>query len=152
MIPLRKSGQQINGHENTELSLLDMPPCLQTFLSSISSVFFFWSPPRCVVSLRRVLEAALSAAALSSSSMDACWDFKITLKWSAAPPKNREWRNNFIFFSFPLPQRGSIQNRKSKRCLELVESNESEFGYELAVQKCSGQKWTITSVLPGGTL
>ncbi|KAG7327207.1 hypothetical protein KOW79_008813 [Hemibagrus wyckioides] len=49
-------------------------------------------------------------------------------------------------------QRGSIQNRKSKRCLELVESNESEFGYELAVQKCSGQKWTITSVLPGGTL
>ncbi|KAK2869563.1 hypothetical protein Q7C36_001434 [Tachysurus vachellii] len=49
-------------------------------------------------------------------------------------------------------QRGSIQNRKSKRCLELVENNESEFGYELAVQKCSGQKWTITSVLPGSTL
>ncbi|GAA6090417.1 polypeptide N-acetylgalactosaminyltransferase 18, partial [Tachysurus ichikawai] len=48
--------------------------------------------------------------------------------------------------------RGSIQNRKSKRCLELVENNESEFGYELAVQKCSGQKWTITSVLPGSTL
>ncbi|XP_047666340.1 polypeptide N-acetylgalactosaminyltransferase 18 [Tachysurus fulvidraco] len=49
-------------------------------------------------------------------------------------------------------QRGSIQNRKSKRCLELVENNESEFGYELAVQKCSGQKWTITSVLHGSTL
>ncbi|TTD32924.1 Polypeptide N-acetylgalactosaminyltransferase 18 [Bagarius yarrelli] len=49
-------------------------------------------------------------------------------------------------------QRGAIQNRKSKRCLELVESNESEFGFELAVQKCSGQKWTISSVLPGSTL
>ncbi|MCI4383232.1 hypothetical protein PGIGA_G00023910 [Pangasianodon gigas] len=49
-------------------------------------------------------------------------------------------------------QRGSIQNRKSKRCLELVESNESEFGFELTVQKCTGQKWTITSVLPGSTL
>ncbi|KAF7703371.1 polypeptide N-acetylgalactosaminyltransferase 18 [Silurus meridionalis] len=49
-------------------------------------------------------------------------------------------------------QRGSIQNRKSKRCLELVESNESEFGFELIVQKCSGQKWTITSILPGSTM
>ncbi|XP_028812363.1 polypeptide N-acetylgalactosaminyltransferase 18-like [Denticeps clupeoides] len=47
-------------------------------------------------------------------------------------------------------QGGSIQNRKSKRCLELVESNGSEYGYQLALQKCSDQKWTITNILPGG--
>uniref|UniRef100_A0A8B9JSI1 Polypeptide N-acetylgalactosaminyltransferase n=1 Tax=Astyanax mexicanus TaxID=7994 RepID=A0A8B9JSI1_ASTMX len=49
-------------------------------------------------------------------------------------------------------QGGSIQNRKSKRCLELVESNDNEFGYQLALQKCTGQKWTITNILPGSTL
>ncbi|XP_062868495.1 polypeptide N-acetylgalactosaminyltransferase 18 [Trichomycterus rosablanca] len=51
-----------------------------------------------------------------------------------------------------LSQNGSIQNRKSKRCLELVESTESEFGYDLTLQKCTGQKWTITNTLPGSTL
>ncbi|XP_029614875.1 polypeptide N-acetylgalactosaminyltransferase 18 isoform X2 [Salmo trutta] len=45
------------------------------------------------------------------------------------------------------PQGGSIENRKSKHCLELVESSETEFGYQLAIQKCSGQKWTITNLL-----
>ncbi|XP_076879749.1 polypeptide N-acetylgalactosaminyltransferase 18 isoform X2 [Brachyhypopomus gauderio] len=48
-------------------------------------------------------------------------------------------------------QGGSIQNRKSKRCLELVESNDNEFGYQLILQKCTGQKWTITNILPGST-
>uniref|UniRef100_A0A8C7J4X8 Polypeptide N-acetylgalactosaminyltransferase n=1 Tax=Oncorhynchus kisutch TaxID=8019 RepID=A0A8C7J4X8_ONCKI len=49
-------------------------------------------------------------------------------------------------------QGGSIQNRKSKRCLELVASNDNEFGYQLVLQKCTGQKWSITNTLPGSAL
>ncbi|XP_030644922.1 polypeptide N-acetylgalactosaminyltransferase 18a [Chanos chanos] len=44
-------------------------------------------------------------------------------------------------------QGGSIQNKKSKRCLELVENKEAEFGYLLALQKCTNQSWTISNVL-----
>ncbi|NXY81836.1 GLT18 acetylgalactosaminyltransferase, partial [Alcedo cyanopectus] len=42
---------------------------------------------------------------------------------------------------------GPIQNRKSKRCLELQENNDNEFGFQLVLQKCSGQRWSITNVL-----
>uniref|UniRef100_A0A669CD03 Polypeptide N-acetylgalactosaminyltransferase n=1 Tax=Oreochromis niloticus TaxID=8128 RepID=A0A669CD03_ORENI len=49
-------------------------------------------------------------------------------------------------------QGGSIQNRKSKRCLELVASSDNEFGYQLALQKCTGQKWFITNVLFSSSL
>lgn len=49
-----------------------------------------------------------------------------------------------LFLSF---QGGPIQNRKSKRCLELVASSDNEFGYQLVLQKCTGQKWFITNVL-----
>nr|XP_020463221.1 polypeptide N-acetylgalactosaminyltransferase 18 isoform X2 [Monopterus albus] len=49
-------------------------------------------------------------------------------------------------------QGGSVQNRKSKRCLELVVSTENEFGYQLALQKCTGQKWFITTVLFSSSL
>ncbi|KAG7230438.1 hypothetical protein INR49_024547, partial [Caranx melampygus] len=49
-------------------------------------------------------------------------------------------------------QGGSIQNRKSKRCLELVVSSDNEFGYQLALQKCTGQKWFITNVLFSSSL
>ncbi|NXW68001.1 GLT18 acetylgalactosaminyltransferase, partial [Hirundo rustica] len=42
---------------------------------------------------------------------------------------------------------GPIQNRKSKRCLELQENNENEFGFQLVLQKCTGQRWSITNVL-----
>ncbi|KAM9570790.1 polypeptide N-acetylgalactosaminyltransferase 18-like isoform 1-T1 [Salvelinus alpinus] len=49
--------------------------------------------------------------------------------------------------AWQFTQGGSIENRKSKHCLELVESSEIEFGYQLAIQKCSGQKWTITNLL-----
>ncbi|KAA8595666.1 hypothetical protein FQN60_010957 [Etheostoma spectabile] len=49
-------------------------------------------------------------------------------------------------------QGGSIQNRKSKRCLELVASSDNEFGYQLALQKCTGQKWFITNVMFSSTL
>ncbi|KAH0502821.1 Polypeptide N-acetylgalactosaminyltransferase 18 [Microtus ochrogaster] len=45
------------------------------------------------------------------------------------------------------PQGGSIQNRKSKRCLELQENSDMEFGFQLVLQQCSGQHWTITNVL-----
>ncbi|XP_055279342.1 polypeptide N-acetylgalactosaminyltransferase 18 isoform X3 [Moschus berezovskii] len=44
-------------------------------------------------------------------------------------------------------QGGPIQNRKSKRCLELQENNEAEFGFQLVLQRCSGQHWSITNVL-----
>ncbi|XP_044607984.1 polypeptide N-acetylgalactosaminyltransferase 18 isoform X3 [Equus asinus] len=44
-------------------------------------------------------------------------------------------------------QGGPIQNRKSKRCLELQENSDSEFGFQLVLQKCSGQHWSITNVL-----
>ncbi|GCB64105.1 hypothetical protein scyTo_0014722, partial [Scyliorhinus torazame] len=44
-------------------------------------------------------------------------------------------------------QGGSIQNRKSKRCLELQGSPENEFGFQLLLQKCTGQRWTISNVL-----
>ncbi|NXC16610.1 GLT18 acetylgalactosaminyltransferase, partial [Corythaeola cristata] len=44
-------------------------------------------------------------------------------------------------------QGGPIQNRKSKRCLELQENNENEFGFQLVLQKCTGQRWSITNVL-----
>nr|XP_006001032.1 PREDICTED: polypeptide N-acetylgalactosaminyltransferase 18 isoform X2 [Latimeria chalumnae] len=49
-------------------------------------------------------------------------------------------------------QGGSIQNRKSKRCLELQENTENEFGYQLVLQKCTDQRWTITNVLKGPPL
>ncbi|XP_010963166.2 polypeptide N-acetylgalactosaminyltransferase 18 isoform X2 [Camelus dromedarius] len=44
-------------------------------------------------------------------------------------------------------QGGPIQNRKSKRCLELQEDSDSEFGFQLVLQRCSGQHWSITNVL-----
>ncbi|XP_048462988.1 polypeptide N-acetylgalactosaminyltransferase 18 [Rhincodon typus] len=44
-------------------------------------------------------------------------------------------------------QGGSIQNRKSKRCLELQGSPDNDFGFKPILQKCSGQRWTISSVL-----
>ncbi|XP_023680315.1 polypeptide N-acetylgalactosaminyltransferase 18-like isoform X3 [Paramormyrops kingsleyae] len=44
-------------------------------------------------------------------------------------------------------QGGAIQNKKSKRCLELKEKSDSESGYQLALQQCSGQSWSITNLL-----
>uniref|UniRef100_A0A8C4VMU2 Polypeptide N-acetylgalactosaminyltransferase n=1 Tax=Gopherus evgoodei TaxID=1825980 RepID=A0A8C4VMU2_9SAUR len=44
-------------------------------------------------------------------------------------------------------QGGPIQNRKSKRCLELQENSDNEFGFQLVLQKCTGQRWSITNVL-----
>ncbi|KAG9329175.1 hypothetical protein JZ751_007355, partial [Albula glossodonta] len=49
-------------------------------------------------------------------------------------------------------QGGPIQNRKSKRCLELVESSDTEFGYQLGLQKCSGQKWTVSHLLTASSV
>ncbi|KAL0968549.1 hypothetical protein UPYG_G00268320 [Umbra pygmaea] len=54
--------------------------------------------------------------------------------------------------TWQFTQGGSIENRKSKRCLELVQSINTEFGYQLTIQKCSGQKWTITNLLSTYTL
>ncbi|XP_067902801.1 polypeptide N-acetylgalactosaminyltransferase 18 [Heterodontus francisci] len=49
--------------------------------------------------------------------------------------------------SWLFTQDGSIQNRKSKRCLELQGSPNNEFGFQLLLQKCTGQRWTISTVL-----
>ncbi|KAL4622934.1 polypeptide N-acetylgalactosaminyltransferase 18-like [Arapaima gigas] len=54
-----------------------------------------------------------------------------------------------LFWTFT--QGGSIQNRKSKRCLELMEKDDSEAGFRLTLQNCSGQSWTITN-FPTGTM
>lgn len=44
-------------------------------------------------------------------------------------------------------QGGSIQNTESGSCLELVQSRSVEVGYQLVLQTCTTQKWTITNVL-----
>ncbi|XP_047452588.1 polypeptide N-acetylgalactosaminyltransferase 18a isoform X2 [Mugil cephalus] len=49
--------------------------------------------------------------------------------------------------TWTFSQGGSIQNIESQRCLELVESRQSEFSFQLAIQDCTGQKWTITNIL-----
>ncbi|XP_015248338.1 PREDICTED: polypeptide N-acetylgalactosaminyltransferase 18-like [Cyprinodon variegatus] len=49
--------------------------------------------------------------------------------------------------TWTFAQGGAIQNIESQRCLELVESKRSELPLQLAIQDCTGQKWTITNVL-----
>ncbi|XP_039606111.1 polypeptide N-acetylgalactosaminyltransferase 18 [Polypterus senegalus] len=61
--------------------------------------------------------------------------------------KAKRMKLNWLF-----TQGGSIQNRKSKRCLELQENTDNEFGVQLVLQKCSGQQWTITNIVNGPSL
>uniref|UniRef100_A0A3Q3XB75 Polypeptide N-acetylgalactosaminyltransferase n=1 Tax=Mola mola TaxID=94237 RepID=A0A3Q3XB75_MOLML len=49
--------------------------------------------------------------------------------------------------TWAFTQGGSIQNIESQRCLELVESRQPEFTFQLVIQDCTSQKWTITNVL-----
>ncbi|XP_068458410.1 polypeptide N-acetylgalactosaminyltransferase 18a isoform X2 [Clinocottus analis] len=49
--------------------------------------------------------------------------------------------------TWTFTQGGSIQNTESLRCLELVESRQSEFRFQLVIQDCTDQKWTITNIL-----
>lgn len=49
--------------------------------------------------------------------------------------------------TWTFTQGGPIQNIESQRCLELVESRQSEFSFQLAIQDCTDQKWTITNIL-----
>uniref|UniRef100_A0A3Q1EJH1 Polypeptide N-acetylgalactosaminyltransferase n=2 Tax=Acanthochromis polyacanthus TaxID=80966 RepID=A0A3Q1EJH1_9TELE len=49
--------------------------------------------------------------------------------------------------TWTFTQGGSIQNSESQRCLELVDSRKSEFSFQLVLQDCSGQKWSITNIL-----
>nr|XP_061792813.1 probable polypeptide N-acetylgalactosaminyltransferase 8 [Nerophis lumbriciformis] len=42
-------------------------------------------------------------------------------------------------------QGSSIQNRQTKRCLEVAVDNEGN--YQLIVQRCTGQKWTIQNYI-----
>ncbi|XP_071380451.1 polypeptide N-acetylgalactosaminyltransferase 18a [Centroberyx affinis] len=49
--------------------------------------------------------------------------------------------------TWTFTQGGSIQNSETQRCLELVESRQSEFSFQLAIQDCSSQRWTITNIL-----
>ncbi|GCB72990.1 hypothetical protein scyTo_0002289 [Scyliorhinus torazame] len=49
--------------------------------------------------------------------------------------------------SWRFVQNGSILNLETGRCLEVENSQKIDFGMELVLQKCSGQKWTIKNVL-----
>ncbi|KAK7913333.1 hypothetical protein WMY93_013544 [Mugilogobius chulae] len=70
----------------------------------------------------------------------------IECSYAAAKRMKMHWLFTQVTKSFWY-MRGPIQNRKSKRCLELVTGSDNEFGYQLALQKCTGQKWFITNVL-----
>nr|XP_020459932.1 polypeptide N-acetylgalactosaminyltransferase 18-like [Monopterus albus] len=49
--------------------------------------------------------------------------------------------------TWTFTQGGSIQNTESQHCLELLESRQAEFGFQLVIQDCTSQKWTITNIL-----
>ncbi|XP_074487644.1 polypeptide N-acetylgalactosaminyltransferase 18-like isoform X1 [Sebastes fasciatus] len=49
--------------------------------------------------------------------------------------------------AWTFTQGGSIQNMESLRCLELVENRQSQFNFQLVLQDCTDQKWTITNIL-----
>ncbi|XP_068579750.1 polypeptide N-acetylgalactosaminyltransferase 18a isoform X2 [Cebidichthys violaceus] len=49
--------------------------------------------------------------------------------------------------TWTFTQGGSIQNMESLGCLELVESRQPEFSFQLVIQDCTDQKWTITNIL-----
>ncbi|XP_074536507.1 polypeptide N-acetylgalactosaminyltransferase 17 [Halichoeres trimaculatus] len=44
-------------------------------------------------------------------------------------------------------QNGSLVNRASGRCLEVIPAANSRFGYRLVLQPCSGQKWTFKNTI-----
>ncbi|XP_031724034.1 polypeptide N-acetylgalactosaminyltransferase 18-like isoform X3 [Anarrhichthys ocellatus] len=49
--------------------------------------------------------------------------------------------------TWTFTQGGSIQNMESLGCLELVESKQPEVTFQLVIQDCTDQKWTITNIL-----
>ncbi|KAM8891116.1 polypeptide N-acetylgalactosaminyltransferase 18-like isoform 2-T2 [Spinachia spinachia] len=49
--------------------------------------------------------------------------------------------------TWTFTQGGSIQNMESLCCLELIETGQSEFSFQLVIQDCTDQKWTITNIL-----
>ncbi|XP_075968757.1 polypeptide N-acetylgalactosaminyltransferase 18-like [Anarhichas minor] len=49
--------------------------------------------------------------------------------------------------TWTFTQGGSIQNMESLGCLELVESRQPEVTFQLVIQDCTDQKWTITNIL-----
>ncbi|XP_032894736.1 polypeptide N-acetylgalactosaminyltransferase 18 isoform X2 [Amblyraja radiata] len=55
--------------------------------------------------------------------------------------------SNQMRLHWQFTQGGSVRNRISKKCLEIEENSESVYGYQLLLQKCSGQKWTISNIL-----
>ncbi|KAI4894872.1 hypothetical protein NFI96_019185 [Prochilodus magdalenae] len=60
--------------------------------------------------------------------------------------------NKHMKLTWTFTQGGSIKNRDSKRCLELVQKSDTEVGYQLALQKCTDQKWTISNILAANVL
>lgn len=50
-----------------------------------------------------------------------------------------------LFFLFSFAQDGPIQNRETKRCLEVAMDENNH--YKLVVQQCSGQKWNIQNLV-----
>eukprot|EP00062_Callorhinchus_milii_P022221 gi/632979768/ref/XP_007906655.1/ PREDICTED: putative polypeptide N-acetylgalactosaminyltransferase-like protein 3 isoform X2 [Callorhinchus milii] len=54
---------------------------------------------------------------------------------------------NIHLKSWRFVQNGSILNLETGRCLEVETGRKSDFGLELVLRQCSGQKWTIRNVL-----
>ncbi|XP_047658191.1 polypeptide N-acetylgalactosaminyltransferase 18a [Tachysurus fulvidraco] len=55
--------------------------------------------------------------------------------------------NKHMKLSWLFTQGGSIQNAESQYCLELVQSSGVAVGYQLVLQTCTTQTWTITNFL-----
>ncbi|GAA6082769.1 polypeptide N-acetylgalactosaminyltransferase 18a [Tachysurus ichikawai] len=55
--------------------------------------------------------------------------------------------NKHMKLSWLFTQGGSIQNAESQYCLELVQSSGVVVGYQLVLQTCTTQTWTITNFL-----
>ncbi|XP_017328996.1 polypeptide N-acetylgalactosaminyltransferase 18a [Ictalurus punctatus] len=60
--------------------------------------------------------------------------------------------NKHMKHSWLFTQGGSIQNTESRYCLELVQSSGVEVGYQLTLQTCTTQTWTITNILTAKVL
>ncbi|XP_059832212.1 polypeptide N-acetylgalactosaminyltransferase 18 [Hypanus sabinus] len=56
--------------------------------------------------------------------------------------ESKQMRSHWSF-----TQGGAVQNRVSKKCLEMQESSDGVYGYQLLLQECRGQRWTISNVL-----
>lgn len=74
------------------------------------------------------------------------WDFRqvniTAFKYKSTPDLFGEKEMCFIVF---YSQKGPIQNRETKRCLEVAMDEDGY--YKLVLQKCTGQSWKIQNLI-----